>query len=498
MKKILAFILVLMVVMSSSFVTAFAQDNETEILPPTGTSTADEASADEGAQDEIEITDKAYDYILRQMNGNDLFEQEGVSYSLNVISMNESYALVDLNFAEKTEDALCWQKIGDYVFFNETSRVSYCTAMGYYVVVDKREVLLLDEAFERGLQGLLENCVTAGICQRIGDVNSDNTLSVRDVTYIQKMIAGVDGYEDMYCNRISWLSGSPVSDFDGNDKVNIKDATNIQKYLADLTFDFCGEKDVTYTSIPASAYSIPCAIVKGDGLGYTESDFVNVFTSVDEYTQLFGKESDVYNSEFFENKSIIYVNKMFWSGSFDYEVRDVRLKGDTIYIDSCVIDVNPGMGVTDDIECIGMYLVVDKYRVSGVKEYKLYTDTRFNVSPDKPVFSAYVEKAYNYKDEIPSGIIRSYDEYKALYDDLRYVYNEDFFRNNDLVVMSVPMSSDRGFSVKGVYPYENILYIEAGLENHSGMAPQILTRYNVYIAVDKSIMKDITDFEIYP
>lgn len=57
----------------------------------------------------------------------------------------------------------------------------------------------------------------------LGDANCDGVVNVRDVTTIQKGIAG-----------ISLIESVGVAEVNGDGNVNIKDATLIQKYIADL------------------------------------------------------------------------------------------------------------------------------------------------------------------------------------------------------------------------------------------------------------------------
>ncbi|MBQ8795293.1 MAG: alpha-amylase [Clostridia bacterium] len=59
----------------------------------------------------------------------------------------------------------------------------------------------------------------------MGDVNMDGKLNIRDATYIQKYLAKIESMDD-----IQLL----LADFDGNGKANVKDATAIQKYIAGI------------------------------------------------------------------------------------------------------------------------------------------------------------------------------------------------------------------------------------------------------------------------
>lgn len=65
----------------------------------------------------------------------------------------------------------------------------------------------------------------------IGDTDKDGKITVKDATYIQKIIAGVEVQNPYaYYDNVVDL----IRDFDRNDIVNIKDATAIQKAVAGL------------------------------------------------------------------------------------------------------------------------------------------------------------------------------------------------------------------------------------------------------------------------
>ena len=62
---------------------------------------------------------------------------------------------------------------------------------------------------------------------RVGDANLDGKINIKDATAIQKHLAGIIKFHE-----ISLL----LADVDENSDVNIKDATAIQKYLAGISF----------------------------------------------------------------------------------------------------------------------------------------------------------------------------------------------------------------------------------------------------------------------
>lgn len=77
---------------------------------------------------------------------------------------------------------------------------------------------------------------------RIGDMNRDNLLDIKDATVIQKCIAEIEDY-DTYDDIILGFTEKHhgrweryISDFDRDGERNIKDATAIQKCIAGLPY----------------------------------------------------------------------------------------------------------------------------------------------------------------------------------------------------------------------------------------------------------------------
>ena len=62
----------------------------------------------------------------------------------------------------------------------------------------------------------------------LGDTNADGRVNIRDATYIQKFLAGLISMNE---------TGLEVADVDGDEKVTIKDATALQKKLAGMHYN---------------------------------------------------------------------------------------------------------------------------------------------------------------------------------------------------------------------------------------------------------------------
>lgn len=394
MKKILAVIIMLTMVMSAGLVSVFAEENETEILPPTDTATSDEASSDEATSDE-QIASMVYDYFLSLTNGRNPFVAEpdkyfdgyNISYKLEVIyasgeDVSQQFAVVDLNYPEDTYEVCeAVVKIGDSLLFNFVdTRVAGQLGMGYYVVLfESGEVMQLRDALEMRLEGLKEFCVDREILRLIGDADLNKAINVKDATYIQKLIAGFEGYEtDEYYGMGFEFK---IADFNGDYYVNIKDVTNIQKYLADLDFDFMRTKSVAFTEIPCDAQPLEMQVVIDEPYyQYYDEPIVEFLTSEEEYQELTGQESEVYNRDFFKEKNLVCILRTFGSGSFNLEINGVYMWGqDTMYIDSCFMSVPPGYAVTDDVVNYRALIAVDKVATENVSHVAVYEDFDFNL-----------------------------------------------------------------------------------------------------------------------
>ena len=135
------------------------------------------------------------------------------------------------------EPAIFLRIIGDYVFFDY--QYTYPRAPRIYVYVSSTdEVLHIREAYEKypeemvpGLNAMTQRSpVQVGLR---GDVDFNGELNIKDVTLLQKKIAGLD---KVYNNYLNGELYHYVIDMTLDYIINIKDATAIQKYIAGLEY----------------------------------------------------------------------------------------------------------------------------------------------------------------------------------------------------------------------------------------------------------------------
>lgn len=131
-------------------------------------------------------------------------------------------------------------------------------ALPYYVVVPKEncKVYTLREAFDAGLEGI-DNAFNAyriigfdgtiiWVGKLIGDADNDKVITVKDATFIQKCLAGLQHFPDMdgvwgHCEtpgfgHLSYEYTAYISDFNRDGNRDIRDATAIQKCIAGLPY----------------------------------------------------------------------------------------------------------------------------------------------------------------------------------------------------------------------------------------------------------------------
>ncbi len=126
---------------------------------------------------------------------------------------------------------------GNYIL--RSSECHYPSTFGYVIYLpETNEIYTLEKAYEYQIEGI-EKVFTEGIVgDLLGDVNYDKKLNIKDATLIQKSIASLTEIKN---NDISgWDSADPenrpayIADFNCDGKVNIRDATAIQKAIAGI------------------------------------------------------------------------------------------------------------------------------------------------------------------------------------------------------------------------------------------------------------------------
>lgn len=137
---------------------------------------------------------------------------------------------------------------GDYIIH---SACNYPYFLGLYIITpNDGKIYTFTEAYSakiEGIEEMLEKGFNSGSVSRIGDVDQDYKLTVKDATLIQKSVAGLATIKDdeLYYNIASCLKDGITpnarymlyrSDFNYDYERNVKDATAIQKHIAGLAY----------------------------------------------------------------------------------------------------------------------------------------------------------------------------------------------------------------------------------------------------------------------
>lgn len=152
------------------------------------------------------------------------------------IEMPEStpdYVLVDAT-AFHCPPAYKHEVIGGYVV---SSSWGIPEGITYYVYTPKdNRIYTLKAAYDAKLDGIMNVFTDYGLGFLLGDMDDDLKITIKDATYIQKSLANFEGFDvDKKDPSIPDWVVIGMADFDLNGKINIKDATAIQKHLAKIT-----------------------------------------------------------------------------------------------------------------------------------------------------------------------------------------------------------------------------------------------------------------------
>ena len=316
------------------------------------------------------------DYITQKRDDIKLFDStyDEVSYTVLYSHYSDdmpipNFVLIDIDFKNNASPESAIQ-IGDYIITNDAwYGYNPYFLLGYFIVLpDTGEVINLETAHNRQIDGFERIFTETDIARIIGDTDKDGIISIKDATYIQKLLAQFEGYTKDYYTLIPYVMKYYFADFNGDFDVTISDATEIQKCVAGLEYEHRYEDDMIYTSVPETAKEV---VFEEKRIKYFGSDGYikscnKLITSESEYRSYFLESSDVYNEEFFENKSLVYLYRWYSTGSMSYQVNSVYAENNVLYIQSHENTPRPGSFVTCDIGVYERFIIVDKADVGEV------------------------------------------------------------------------------------------------------------------------------------
>lgn len=135
-------------------------------------------------------------------------------------------------------------EFGDYIV--EEANIYYPYILGYHIITTKdMRVMTLSEAYNEKIPGIMDVFEDYGLGELRGDVNRDRTINIKDATAIQKYIAEIAPIERNYIfgycisgqETLDGMYAAYISDFDRDLSTTIKDVTAIQKHIAGVAQD---------------------------------------------------------------------------------------------------------------------------------------------------------------------------------------------------------------------------------------------------------------------
>lgn len=213
-----------------------------------------------------------------------------------------------------------------------------------------------------------------------GDVYTDKKISIADATQLCKHLA-----------ELTILSDEQliVADYNGDESIDIKDATDIQKMLAGLDYKYTHElyevEPLKFSTDDLS--SVPFTVDKNvNAPFYSElcdyyyiknySSLETLFKTYDEYSRFFDATFEEYDEEFFKENSVLFLYAYEDTIADYFTLDNVYVKDNILYLDitSWRIDAEE---VPDTFAYWNQFVVVDKADVENVDKICVKTTTSY-------------------------------------------------------------------------------------------------------------------------
>ncbi len=208
-----------------------------------------------------------------------------------------------------------------------------------------------------------------------GDADLDEKVTVKDATLIQKFIAGLE--------KLSLLQKQAAKTSGG--KITVRNATEIQKYIAEINVgnSKVGRSEVITEPVKYKDV-MDDATVTGDEISFTQAEYkdsyfysesAQYFTSnrfyvFDKTHYMLNDLDDTkldnrYTDEFFEEKSLIVMSFGWDSSSYRYRVDEITKSDGTLCVNYTLL-IPEGGAVTDDVVNQRLYIEVGKADIKDI------------------------------------------------------------------------------------------------------------------------------------
>lgn len=171
-----------------------------------------------------------------------------------------------------------------------------------------------------------------------GDIVSDGKINIKDATEIQRYCANLTTKEFT-------LDDYNIMDFNGDGVVNIQDVADIQKKTVKKKYNYANDiYPVNYVADKVDGSKIDFSLMYENNdyndednncLGYNiymEHYITTVIKSYDEYTSFFNK-GDKFDENFFKDNALVFVYRRDSNYQNSYELKNISVKDNQLNLD---------------------------------------------------------------------------------------------------------------------------------------------------------------------
>ncbi len=228
---------------------------------------------------------------------------------------------------------------GDYILHTNIKKLPD-GMFGYYIYLpNENKTYTLSEAYKAGIPGVYSLFTEGKIGILRGDANNDRKLNIKDATDIQKHLVGAEHLPNYFKeNEYTVL----IADFNGDGKVNIRDATAIQKRLAKMDNVSLEHKVVGIYSVAPTDYD---NYPEAKAVAKTKEELESILSRLPCATT----EAEIaatFDEAYFEEHNVIVISDFVGSSCCKYLVNKLELNGSTLTVTTmsnvhgeCVPDV---------------------------------------------------------------------------------------------------------------------------------------------------------------
>ena len=268
-------------------------------------------------------------------------------YSHPASSIDEAtpdYVLIKV-YENGSGPAFVAERLGDYIL--RSPNYLYPATFGYVIYLpNTNEVYSLEEAYKLGIKDI-EKVFTEGYAgELIGDVNYDRKLNIKDATLIQKAVANMAEIENNYIEGLEWKpdDNTPqyIADFNCDGKMNVRDATAIQKRLAKMDKVNLEHKVVGIYSVAPTDYD---HYPEAKAVAKTKEELESILSRLPCETSEANIDA-TFDDAYFEEHNVIVISDYVGSSCCKYLINNLKLNGSTLTVTTlsnvhgeCVPDV---------------------------------------------------------------------------------------------------------------------------------------------------------------